>query len=177
MKKIALVLLLAVQIMASCAQKSGEATTGGNNDSVPGLEGKVMYRDLTMNDLTGKEVKLSQWVGKGNYVLVDFWASWCGPCRAEMPFVVESYKRYHDRGYEIVGVSFDVKHDAWADAVERLGMTWPQMSDLKGWRCAAVATYGVEAIPSNILVDPQGVIVAADLRGENLLNTLAEIYK
>lgn len=134
------------------------------------------YKDLTMNDLTGKEVKLSQWIGKG-YVLVDFWASWCGPCRAEMPNVVESYKRYHDKGYEIVGVSFDQKKEAWAAAVEKLGMTWPQMSDLKGWACAAHDVYGVNSIPSNILIDAQGKIIATDLRGEDLLNKLAELYK
>lgn len=134
------------------------------------------YKDLTMNDLTGKEVKLSQWIGKG-YVLVDFWASWCGPCRAEMPNVVESYKRYHDKGYEIVGVSFDQKKEAWAAAVEKLGMTWPQMSDLKGWGCAAHDVYGVNSIPSNILIDAQGKIIATDLRGEDLLNKLAELYK
>lgn len=134
------------------------------------------YRDLTMNDPEGRTVKLSQWVGKG-YVLVDFWASWCGPCRAEMPNVVESYKRYHDRGYEIVGVSFDQKKDAWTEAIGKLGMTWPQMSDLKGWDCAASEVYGVNSIPSNILIDPQGKIVASDLRGEELLNKLAEIYK
>lgn len=134
------------------------------------------YKDLTMNDPSGKQVKLSQWVGKG-YVLVDFWASWCGPCRAEMPNVVESYKRYHSKGYKIVGVSFDQQKGAWTAAIEKLGMTWPQMSDLKGWECAAHEVYGVNSIPSNVLIDPQGKIVAADLRGEDLLNKLAEIYK
>ncbi len=139
----------------------------------PGLQ----YTDLTMNNLAGKAVKLSQWVGKGKYVLVDFWASWCGPCRQEMPNVVEAYKRYHTKGFEIVGVSFDQKKEAWAEAVKKLGMNWPQMSDLKGWQSAAAGTYGIMSIPANILVDPQGKIVAADLRGEALQQKLAEIYK
>lgn len=137
----------------------------------------IQYTDLTMNDLAGKAVKLSQWVGKGNYVLVDFWASWCGPCRQEMPNVVEAYKRYHAKGFEIVGVSFDQKKEAWAGAVKTLGMTWPQMSDLKGWQSAAAGIYGIMSIPANILVDPQGKIVAADLREEALQQKLAEIYK
>lgn len=136
-----------------------------------------MYKDLTMQDLNGKQVKLSDWVGKGKYVLVDFWASWCGPCRAEMPNVVEAYNKYHSKGLEIVGVSFDQKKDAWVAMVKKLGMEWPQMSDLKGWQCAAGKIYGIRSIPSNILLDPQGKIVASDLRGEDLQKKLAEIYK
>ena len=137
----------------------------------------IKFHELTMKDMTGKEVKLSQWVGKGNYVLVDFWASWCGPCRQEMPNVVANYEQYHKKGFEVVGVSFDQKQEAWINAVQQLGMRWPQMSDLKGWQCAASDIYGIRSIPSSILVDPQGTIIAIDLRGDALGKKLAEIYK
>ena len=137
----------------------------------------TMYTDLTMNDTEGKERKLSEWVGKGNYVLVDFWASWCGPCRAEMPNVVAAYEKYHAKGFDVVGVSFDQKEDAWKKAIEQIGMKWHNISDLKGWQCAASEAYGISSIPSNILVDGEGKIVASDLRGEALHKKLAEIYE
>ncbi|MGN0283069.1 MAG: redoxin domain-containing protein [Prevotella sp.] len=136
-----------------------------------------MFTDLEMNDTEGKLAKLSDWVGKGNYVLVDFWASWCGPCRREMPHVVKAYQTYKAKGFDVVGVSFDQKDDAWKKAIADLGLEWHNISDLKGWQCAASAAYGINSIPSNILVGPDGKIVASDLRGEALLNKLEEIYK
>ena len=137
----------------------------------------MMFKDFEMLDLNGKTVKLSQWAGKGTYVFVDFWASWCGPCLREMPNVVEAYKRFHDKGLEIVGVSFDKDKKNWTAAVERFGMTWPQMSDLKYWESAAVSLYGIRGIPANVLLDPDGKIIALDLQGDNLQKKLEEIYK
>lgn len=132
------------------------------------------YTNLTMPDLEGAEVSLSDYVGKGKYVLIDFWASWCGPCRREMPVLVEAYKKYADKGFEIVGVSFDDNHEAWEKGVKELDITWPQMSDLKGWKCEASTVYGIRSIPSTLLIDPQGKIVAKNLRGEELDATLAK---
>ena len=138
----------------------------------PGMQ----FTDLTMNDTAGQAHKLSDWCGKGNYVLVDFWASWCGPCRQEMPNVVANYKKYHEKGFEVVGVSFDNKAEAWKNAIKQIGIEWPNISDLKGWQSAAASTYGINAIPANVLLDGSGKIVAVDLRGDALGAKLKEVY-
>lgn len=135
-----------------------------------------MYTDMTINDLNGQPRKLSDWVGKGQYVMIDFWASWCGPCRQEMPNVKANYEKYHEAGFEIIGISFDQKANAWKEAVNQIGMKWPQLSDLGGWQSSAVGVYGINSIPASILVDGNGKIVALNLRGEKLGEKLKEIY-
>ena len=133
------------------------------------------YTDLEMADPDGKIHKISELMGEGNYVLVDFWASWCGPCRAEMPNVLEAYNKFHAKGFEVIGVSFDQKKEAWVKAVEQLQMPWLQISDLKGWQCAAAPIYKIDGIPDNILIDPQGKIIDRGLRGKALHTRLQHL--
>ena len=130
------------------------------------------YTDLEMADPEGKMHKISELVGEGKYVLVDFWASWCAPCRAEMPHVLEAYNQFHTKGFEVVGVSFDQDKEAWVKAIGQLQMPWLQISDLKGWQCAAAPVYQIDGIPDNILIDPQGTIIDRGLRGKALLSRL-----
>lgn len=137
----------------------------------------TMFKDLEMKDESGTTRKLSEWCGKGNYVLVDFWASWCGPCRMEMPNVVANYDKYHSKGFDVVGVSFDKDADAWKAAIKSLGMPWHHISDLKGWQSLGASVYGIQSIPANVLLDPTGKVVALDLRGNALGKKLEEIYK
>ncbi|WP_300901612.1 TlpA disulfide reductase family protein [uncultured Bacteroides sp.] len=135
------------------------------------------FTDFTMNTPEGEPVKLSDYVGKGKVVLVDFWASWCGPCRREMPNLVEAYAKYKDKGFEIVGVSLDQNAEAWKSAIEKLNITWPQMSDLKYWNCEGARLYAVSSIPHVVLIDGEGTIIARGLHGEKLLEKLAEVIK
>jgi peroxiredoxin len=126
-------------------------------------------------DTHDKPVALSSFTGK--YTLVDFWASWCGPCRAENPNVVKVYRKYHPRGFAIVGVSLDEQKSEWEKAIKKDKLSWTQVSDLKGWRSSAADAYGVKAIPVNFLLDKEGKIIAKGLRGEELEKKLGEVMK
>lgn len=130
--------------------------------------------DFSLADTTGTPLALSSFRGK--YLLIDFWASWCAPCRKENPNVVRLYEEFKPKGFEILGVSFDTNREAWIQAIGVDGLTWSQVSDLQGWQSEAGRLYAVNSIPHTVLLDPEGVIIAKNLRGDALHNKLNEIF-
>ena len=151
---------------ASNTQQQPDQTTGSL------WVGKTVP-ELTMPDVNGKEVSISSFRGK--YVLVDFWASWCGPCRMENPNVVKAYNEFKGKNFTVLGVSLDKEKDPWKKAIAQDHLAWTQMSDLKYWNSQAVETFGFQGIPFNVLVDPSGKVIGESLRGDELDAKLKQV--
>ena len=131
--------------------------------------------EFKQNDVNGNPVSLSSF--KGKYVLVDFWASWCGPCRAENPNVVKAYNEFKNKNFTILSVSLDQDKAKWLDAIQKDGLTWTHVSDLKYWNNAVAQQFGIQSIPASFIIDPTGKIIGKDLRGEDLRNFLIQNLK
>lgn len=134
-----------------------------------------LLEDFSQDDPSGKAIKLSSYRGK--YVLVDFWASWCGPCRQENPNIVNLYKKYKGKNFDVFGVSLDKSKQPWLDAIQKDNLTWMHVSDLKGWNNEVAKKFRITSIPQNFLLDPNGIIIAKNLRGEDLERKLESILK
>ncbi len=150
---------------ANTNQGSGE---GGTNIG-------TAAKEISLPDVNGKTVTLSSF--KGKYVLVDFWASWCGPCRGENPNVVAAFNKYKNKNFTVLGVSLDKNKEDWTKAIADDNLTWTHISDLKYWQCQAARDYGIQSIPANYLIDPKGIIIATDLRESLLEQKLAEVLQ
>ena len=175
MKKQFILCLMALAWVFACPVM---ASTGANveddEDPMQVFVGR-QYTDLQLKDFNGQTHRLSEYVGKGKWVLIDFWASWCGPCREELPDLVKIYEAFHNNGFDVVGISLDDEVEAWQKAVKKMKLSWHHLSDLKGWDSKAVETYKVFGIPTNLLVNPKGKIVASNIELENLIDKLNEV--
>lgn len=170
MKKVLMMMLSLLMAFPAVAQDEN------NEDPMQVLVGK-RFIDVLLKDTQGSPRKLSEYVGQGNYVLIDFWASWCQYCREEMPALKKVYKKFQGKGFEVVGLSIDENTANWKGAIQQLGLPWTHLDDTKGWKSKAISAYKVPGIPVNVLVDPTGQIVASNLSMEDLTEYLNEALK
>jgi len=150
---------------------------GGRLLAAKGVLTGEIYKDFVSTTPAGDKLSLKEVVATNKYTLLDFWASWCGPCRKENPHVVKTYRAFKSQGFTVLSVSLDDDRTRWTEAIQKDGMPWYHVSSLKGWREPAAVLYGVRAIPQNVLIDSQGKIVATNLRGETLFNKVQNLLK
>lgn len=171
-------ILEAVAVLPKGLQKSQGATTLKEHaEAMKRVEVGQQFIELELPDKDGNMVKLSDVLAANKYVLLDFWASWCGPCMGEVPYLVADYAEYHPLGFEIYGVSLDRAREPWVKTMEAKGLVWPNVSELLYWQDPSAQKYAVRSIPSNFLIASDGTIVARNLRGEALGAKLAELLK
>lgn len=172
MKKNRIAIIGMAMMLAACGTKPGQPDTAQQTatEEQAVAQQQENVGDMQLTNMSRDRVSLAAEIGKNKITVIDFWASWCGPCRQEMPQVVKIYESHKHQGLGIIGLSLDEDYDAWAKAVKDMNMTWPQFSDLRGWDDNAAQRFGVTAIPHTIVVDQQGNILARGLRGEDLHN-------
>lgn len=164
-------------ILGACRSNGQKPVTPDTPQQEQTAEAPMSIPDFKMKDINGKEVSALEEAAKHKITIIDFWASWCGPCLRDMPGLVNTYNKYKDKGLGMIGVSLDKDETSWKEAVKRLDMTWIQVSDLQGWDNAAAQMFGVQSIPFTMIVNQKGELIDTGLRGEELEQRVSEILK